>query len=289
MVHRTPGIGQEAFPGMPEPPVIEPAQAPYDPERKRAFGSIPRILGVTVETVGEEIDPRGDRLISPWYVNTTLYGARGGYSVSGLAVNEAEYELLVRWPKAFSEAIEAKTEGANQEGVNHIRYEEKRIKSVLEAYRSKLPLHEAALAGLVQDTDNLREAQKVAAAPGYSLVKPKQHEDAKPERYTELDLQIMFTRIWEGDLPNLLKVVSQQHRWNEEEKALAETALKSQLFAGPQQERVRFWKEKMQMAYMYGMRRRALFAQRTHKVQTEIGKRERDLAKLYETHGITPN
>ncbi len=264
----------EPFPGALPLEGLEVPRAALEPERRRAFGSVPRLLGVNLEltlqlTAADKAHATAENLQS------ALYGAEG-QSVNGLVLNPAEYSAILIHATSFEERLGARAERAHAHS-NPIRRAEAKIDAPLHAYRDRgglLDKHIGVVAGLSTEVAKLAELAKYIRVPGYALT-------------TEAKMRLLTTYAWEHSFDNLLRVAANQQHWTLRERHGATEAMAARLFSGPQTERVGYWGEITGLARTYASQKRALFTQRQHQVETRIMLLNQQRDAFDATHGIT--
>lgn len=280
---RQPGPGQEPLPDMPEQPqqpaVVEQAQR-SDPEKRRAFGSVPRLLGskaLELAVEYHEISPELIMEVGANNLRTSLTSPRGKFMVAGLALNETEFKHIIRSKEleTVEAPVMARTVAANRGTVNPIRLEEKELKSRKGLLGTKGKAHTAVLNSLEKENVNLSELFRLIKSPGFALVK-------------EADLRILATSAWEHSFLNLINVAKNQFGWDNDKAEQAKKAMTSRLLSGPQRERVRYWEELTGLARDYSRMKHALFSQRKNKIVTSYLKVDKELTEFYEKNGLQP-
>lgn len=262
---------QEAFPGMPELPTPERS---IDNDRRRAFGSVARLLGgVSISAVGELLDVDMIR-VSPEHLKASLFGS-GDYSLNGLVLNTDEYKTVAINPHIFSKRIAAKADAAN-ERYEPLRRQEVELRAPMHALEGLHQTQQVLVSGVSKEVSDLTGLRELMRTPGYARIK-------------EVDLRIQATAVLTGSFANLLRVAGQRQHWSPDEIGKATQALETRLFTGPQRQRVGQWQGYTDVAIRYAYARRALFSQRTHATSSELAKINKQLTAFYEKNGLQPS
>lgn len=255
--------------GMPTPPAER-----FNPAQRRAFGSVPGLLGRGMDIPPfERLDATALDRVSPEGLRQGLLGPEGRNAVDGIVLNAEEYTAIVRSPRSFQSSVQAKTVAANRE-VNPVRGEEKELKSGVESFRNKWRRQNAVLKGLHQEreaVDILLEWQKV---PGYS-------------RTSQIDIVSLASQAYHGTIANMLRAYKDQHQLNPKEYADMQQALAYRLFKGPQTDKIANWGGVLQVAHSYTNAKISLFQTRQRRVERTGTRLAQDLKKFYTDNGIT--
>ncbi len=259
--------------GMPEP-----SHERFNPDQRRAFGSVPTLLGAKLEI------PRFERLsgtalerISAESLHVGLFGAdnhgvAGRNAVDGLVLNTAEYTVIVRNPESFQSAIQAKTLAARKAS-NDVRLQEKELKSGYESFRQKWDRQNKVLKGFHRERQTVATLLEWQAVPGYS-------------RTSEIDIVGLANEALNGTIHNMLKTCKDQYQLSPEDHVEMVNALSYRLFRGPQKERVANWGSTLRVAQNYTDAKINLFQNRQNRV-VEFGSRLRsDLDNFYQKHDL---
>ena len=246
----------------------------FDPNQRRAFGSVPGLLGKNIDVPPfHRLDELALRRIEPTTLRRGLYGVQGNNAVKGLALNTQQYEVIVRNHKSFSAAIRNKTLAA-QATANDIRAREAELRSVAAALDNKAKRHETVLAGLSAERETLAKLADWQKTPGYW-------------RTREVELRVLATSAWEGSFTNILKVVRDQHELSPEEYIDMANALAYRLTKGPQDERMKSWGGMLGLALDYNKSVGALFNTSAHQITSDHAKIETKLDEFYEQYAIS--
>lgn len=255
---KLPGIGQETLPDLTVP-------NPITPERSRAFGSIPNLLGRNVSIECAD-DMQLDK-VSPVFLAGHLYG-EGEHAVSGIILNPNEYDTILRSPQSFARAVGAKTlAGRGQRTAND---EAAFLRSKDHALDSKQEQQGKVITGLDKEIAALRRLIKFIKVPGYAHT-------------TEAELRVLATSAWEISFNNIVDVVARHAQWTQSEKDKGLNAMAMQLTQGAQRERVGYWHDMTKLAGNYAMHRRALFISRQNQASTNKQLIQKELNALYDT------
>lgn len=264
----------EPFPGALPFEGLDVPRPVFEPERRRAFGSVPRLLGVNLE-LRLQITAADKAHATVENLQSTLY-ARDGQSVEGLVLNPAEYAAILIHAATFEARLGARAETHHADS-NPIRRAEAKIDAPLHAYRDRgglLDKHIGLVATLAAETEKLAELAQYIRLPGYAQT-------------TEAKLRLLATYAWEHSFDNLLRVAANQQDWTLRERHGATEAMAARLVSGPQTERVGYWGEVTGLARTYASQKRVLFTQRQHQVETRIKLLSQQRDAFDATHGIT--
>jgi len=253
---RVPGTGQESFPEITMPVAIT-------PEKRRAFGSIPNLLGRNLD-IYFRTDMGYDR-VNPQSLMGSLYG-EGEHTVSGIALTQCSTSAILRSPTSFARAIGAKTlasRGQHTEGT-----EAAFLHSKNNALTSKQEQQSKVIRGLEKEIQDLSALMKLIKVPGYAHA-------------TEAELRILATSAWEISFNNIIAVAARQRGWGAAEKEQALNAMAAKLTQGGQRARVGYWHDITKVAGNYAVQRRALFVSRQNQADTDIQQIKKNLEALY--------
>lgn len=265
----------EPFPGAMPFEGLEVPRAPFNPEQRRAFGSVPRLLGVNLE-LDLQLSAADKSHVTFDYLRESLY-SKEGQSVDGLALNPAEYSTILINPPTFEKRIGAQAENAHKYS-NPLRREEAKLNAPLHAYRypnGLLDSHRVIVAALTTETTALAELKSYIGARGYALT-------------TEARIRELATYTWQNSFDNLLRVNANQRNWSPRELHGAVEAMAKYLFTGPQNERVGYWGGLTDLASTYAKQKRVLFTLRQHMIESRIKAIEKQRDEFYTEHGLTP-
>lgn len=254
--------------GMPELP-----ERRFDPAQRRAFGSVPGLLGRELDIPSfEQLDGLALERVSPRGLRRGLLGAEGRNAVDGVVLNAEEYTAIVRNVDSFQAAIQARTASASRAN-NPVRATEKVLLSGRESFEQKQHRQNAVLTGLRQEQatiDTLLEWQRV---PGFS-------------RTSQIDIVSLASQAYNGTFANMLRACKDQYELSPKEYADMQHALAYRLFRGPQNDRVANWGQVLEVAHSYTNAKASLFRTRQQKVQRASKRLVTDLENFYERHGI---
>lgn len=268
------------MPGSPEsiqPPLPDMPDAPvrFDSQQKRAFGSVPTLLG-------KEIDiPPAHRLSEQALIRTEpdtlrqgLYGQAGNNAVNGLALNTKQFEIIIRSQPAFTSSIRNKTLAANTQA-NPLRLQEKELKSIIGSLESKQARHTGVLAGLTSEQQNLAKLADWQRVPGYW-------------RTREADLRMMAAQAWEFSFTNILQVLCDQHGLSVSEYIDMTNALAHKLVRGPQAERIQQWGNMLGVASTYNRSVTLLFQNSARHIELDLNRKSQQLRNFYQQNDLDP-
>ncbi|MEO8104964.1 MAG: hypothetical protein ABI602_01370 [Candidatus Saccharibacteria bacterium] len=264
----------EPYPGAQPFEGLEVPRAVFAPERRRAFGSVPRLLGVNLE-LSLQVNRADKAHATTENLQSALYG-RVDQAVNGLVLNPAEYSVILINASSFEDRLGARAEAAHAHS-NPIRRAEAKIDAPLHAYRDPgglLAKHIGQVASLTAETDKLAELAAYIHVPGYAQT-------------TESNLRLLATYAWEHSFDNLLRVAANRQDWTLRERHGAAESMAARLASGPQTQRVGYWGELTGLALNYANRKRALFTQRQHLIETRIKLISQQRDVFDSTHGIT--
>lgn len=250
-------------------------RASFEPERRRAFGSVPRLLGVNLE-LNLELTASDRQHAAGGYLRDSLFSSQG-QQVNGLALNPAEYATVLINAPTFEERIGARAERAHKYS-NPIRREEAKLNAPWHAYQDHnglLEKHQAVVTGLAGEVSALEELMRYIRARGYALT-------------NEGRIRQLATYAWQHSFDNILEVASNQRGWTRREHHGAVEAVATNLVTGPQNQRIGYWGGITGLAHEYAKKKRALFTQRQHVVESRIKVIEKQRDIFYADHGIQP-
>lgn len=267
-----PLLPPEMLPGMPEDPVVLPR---IDMQQRRAFGSVPGLLGRNIDVPPfERLDGLALQRVEPEALTRGLFGVEGNNAVDGLALNTAQYQALVRNKKAFADSIRNKTLAANTL-TNDVRTREKELSSVRAALEQKQVRHQKVITGLEGEKKTLATLAEWQRTPGYW-------------RTREPELRAMATAAWELSFTNILHVLKDQHELSPEAYVDMTQALAYRLTQGPQSDRMKYWGGMLGVALRYNSSVKALFSNRLNAIEYEKAKLDTKLDEFYEAEQISP-
>ncbi len=270
MPERQPESFQPALPDMPAAPER------FNPEQRRAFGSIPTLLGKEYEV------PPHHRLTEVSLVRTEpdtlrqgLYGVHGNNAVNGLALNTKQYEVVIRNQSSFMASIRNKTLAANV-ATGDLRTREKELKSLLSSLDTKKQRHETVLTGLHQEGELLSQLSEWQRTPGYW-------------RTREADMRIKATQAWQGSFTNMMQVLRDQHELTPNEYVDMTNALAHKLFRGSQKDRIRHWGGMLHVASEYNRSVGLLFQNSERHIGLAQDRLSQQLDEFYNSNGLQPS
>ena len=246
----------------------------FDPNRRRAFGSVQQWLDVMPEE-GFVANDEDLRRASPDNLRRALFGStrNNEYVVGNIALQPPEYKKIVRSVPAIMSGVGATALSAKPQR-NLTRLSEVELKAQIATLGSKQKVHITAVDGLNNEQNMLAELSRCIIAPGYALK-------------TESDIKIMTAGLW-SNIDTILAVASRSYGWSEQETHSAQQTLLTVLSSGPQRSRMSAWKQLNNLAWEYTLARKHLFAGRLKKITQELGKSEEQLTSLHETTGFYP-
>ncbi len=257
--------------GMPTPPENP---ALFDPAQRRAFGSVPGLIGRNMTILPfERLNGEALQRVDPGAIESGLLGREGGYAVDGVVLNAEEYTTVVRNPRSFQSAVQARTVAVNR-GANEIRAEEKALKSPQHAFEGKAPKHAAYIESLVEERAMLEELLEWQRTPGYA-------------RTTEIDIVSLANQAWNLTFRGMLSTLKDQYGLTNEQHIDMTNAMAYKLFAGPQNDRMAYWGGMLRVAQHYNRVKTILFVNRQHKIARHSGELAVQLGDLYAKHGIS--
>ena len=225
----------------------------FNPSQRRAFGSVPNLLGSSIDlTSPEQIPARAWELTEPVAMRAGLHHENAKYLVNGLALSPEYYETIVRNQKAFLGSTGAKTIRANRLA-HPERQQEKYDKSQVEPLVSKHARHEPIIADLQAQQDNLSTLLQWQRARGYS-------------RTDESDMRIRATQAWQQTFMGMLQTLKDNHELSEDDQHAMEQALASRLFRGEQSRRMAAWGSYLELGAEYTRGVKLLFMQSDQKI-----------------------
>jgi hypothetical protein len=274
--NRNPGEGQmDGFPEM-EPPAPSPEEstARFNAEQRRAFGSVPKLLGVELNPA-IELTEEDERRVDVSSLHKGLYTTwrEGRRVVNGLGLNKKEYTAIPRSISHLETHVSA-VAGAAHEGLsNEIRTAEVEQTSpihVLERFQAEMP---EVIKGLDAEKEQLARLRSYIRTPGFA-------------RTTQADLVVLANNVLQISFTNMLRVSAHNLDWSMKEKEAAAQAMQQRLFRGPQRSRVQYWGELSGLALQYTNHKRLLFIQRLHEVDSRLIKAKKEYDSFRDEVGI---
>ncbi|HEY1085776.1 MAG TPA: hypothetical protein VGE34_03580 [Candidatus Saccharimonadales bacterium] len=249
------------FPDQPEtlPLDIETtsASARFDPNQRRAFGSVPTLVGRDLEIPKfEHLDGHAWELTDASVILQGLYSDKARYAVNGLALSPELHGQIIRNQKAFKASIGAKTMAANRL-TNPDLAGERFDKSQVHPLIAKQARHEAIIQGLEQQEAMLETLIGWQRQPGYS-------------RTSESELRILATSAWSQTFDGILHTLRDNYGLSNDELVNMQHALAYRLFRGGQNDRTREWGEHLKIGSRYTRSVRLLFQQSERNIQRDL-------------------
>lgn len=245
----------------------------FNPDQRRAFGSVPRLLGARMDIPAfERLDQTALERVSPEGLRAGLLGHDTGTAVDSIVLNAEEYTAIVRNPKSFQGAVQSKTIAARR-AANPVYAEEGELKSGYQSLRSKWSRQNRVIAGLDQELSTITTLQKWQRDPGFN-------------RSKEVDIVMLAGQAWNGTIANMLRTYKDQHDLSAEEHHAMTNALAYRLFRGPQNERIANWGNTLAVAHTYTAAKKNLFQRRQNEVVRLGSRLAQQLSEFNEKHGI---
>lgn len=256
--------------GMPEPTEDT---AIMHPSQRRAFGSVPGLLGKRLDIPPfERLDGEALERVEPVALRANLFDQEGRNAVDGIVLSSEQYTAIVRSPESFQSSIQAKTAAASR-AVNPVRAVEKELKSGRDAFRQKWHKQRDVIAGLDHERQVLRTLREWQQVPGFS-------------RTSEIDIVALANEALHGTIANMLRAYKDQHELSPKEHHDMVNALYYRLFRGPQSERVENWGKTLEVADNYTTAVLYLFKGRQNRINRFGARLSQDLDDFYAKHGI---
>lgn len=274
---------REDFPGQPEdalpllPDMPQPGVEPrFDPLQRRAFGSVPRLLGAKLDIPKfERLDTLAWERTKPENISAGLIGRPdGGTVVDGLVLSPEEYQAIMRSPGRFLTSVQVRTMIARRNR-NDISQEEGVLKSGYESFESKRQRQATVISGLETERSCLRTLLTEQKAPAYPHTK-------------QVDLVLVAHQTLQTSILPMLHTLKQQHGLSPEEHIDTHQALMYRLFRGPQNSRMKSWGDVMHVADDYVAAKISLFNNRQNIVTRIAQKLQSEQNDFYIKHGISP-
>jgi hypothetical protein len=228
-----------------------------------AFGRVPTayFTGIKPENYefidNEALEAANPKTFLPFLLPGRAKGKERSFVVDGVALDEYEYERVVRNIGAFSGAIANTTHKARLLDPRAERRGEVAERSVDHALESKQEAMLRTLAGVAKEKDVLKKLEKEARSPGYAHVRARDMQEMAVSAVT-----IYFMRV--------LDVVQRQRGWSTEERQLMQDATTVRLFLGGR-ERVGNWQSWLKVARIYASEREKLFRNRVERTEKILG------------------
>ncbi len=271
-------IKRADFPGQPEerlpidqlPGEREVRVAEFDPERKYAFGSVPRLLDISVDN-DIWLKPEDVKHASPDFLAENLRQRMGKQEIDGVPFNEFEYSTAVTHVPTLIGRTAAKALKPYALANTTIRREVelKAHRGVLEGV---LPKHKSLFEGLQAEVATLRRLRYLADKPGFALEKGGHIKELAALGWASFD--------------NMLRVVGDREKWDDEKRYRVNQALLTKLSTGPQREKIGTWQAMTGEAYRYAVRRFSKVGMREKVIEKTLSDTKGELDKLYSETGF---
>lgn len=255
-------------------PVPQESATRFDPSQRRAFGSVPGLLGKNMDIPAfERLNGEAVARVEPEVMLSGLLGREGGYAVDSVVLNAEEYTTVVRNPDSFRSAIQGRTVAANR-STGTLLAQEREIKSGKHAFESKADKHATYIDSLVGERAVLEELLEWQRVPGFS-------------RTSQVDIVALAGRAWNITFRGMLDTLKDQYDLTPEQHIDLTNAMAYKLMRGPQRERIGYWGDMLQAALRYNRAKTILFTNRQHRIARQTGELAVQLSDLYEKHGIS--
>ncbi len=162
-----------------------------------------------------------------------------------IALNPAEYSIVVQYPERFADRVRAKTQAVNE---LTDEAQAKRERSVGHALDGKLETMQDHVAKLIEAHRDIRELNAYAHRPGRASKR-------------EMEVRRLLSVAW-NEFTTMLDVVHTARGWDDEKRTQAEATLLKSLTQGPQNQRVNQWWQMLDIADNYLQQRISLFKNR---------------------------
>lgn len=204
------------------------------PEGKKvAFGRY--VKKAIYEVAGEQMSPNflldaEKRLMTPDGMASLLYRAPEDRSksdeafyVDDILLNQVEYRLLPRAPKALARSSSARTYGhldVREDSELHGRAD----RSITHTFELKIEAMTEHRKGMIQRLDDIEALVRLARNPGKAWVSPEEMKRLLGSAWSEFD--------------NMVHTLALREKWDEEHTNAARSALLHNITTGNQRERV---------------------------------------------------
>lgn len=235
------------------------ASVRFDPLQRRAFGSVPTLVGKNMDIPKfEQLDGHGWERTSADTMRQGLYNTsdKARYAVNGVALSPEFYEQIIRNQKAFKTSIGAKTLAANRLSNTDLT-DERYGKSQTEPLVAKQIRHEMIIHGLKQQEYTLETLLEWQRQPGYW-------------RTSENELRIMATSAWDQTFDGMLRTLRENYNLSGNELVDMQQALAYRLLRGPQDSRMQEWGEHLTVGKQYTQNVRMLFEQSERRIMRDL-------------------
>lgn len=222
--------------------------------KKVAFGGFLKkaIHDVSSEKNTSLLAPKERGIMHPTVVASKIFKDSRDYRTEGLYVdgvllNQVEYRLLPRSPRALATSTVARTLGDKdiREDSNVMNRADRSVVHVFESKEELLQAHTEKLKSIY---DDLGKLSRLVHYPGFA------HVDAS-------EMTRLIAVAW-NEFNNMVHVVGTKERWDQEHVQVAEIALVASFTEGPQNIRVRNFADQLRFAKRYVDARHALFTDR---------------------------
>lgn len=264
----------EDFPPPPEIEVVtEVTQLrTYEPDRRRAFGSVPRLLDISPnETI--TVEEADFNRASPDTLTTVLLESgnkQGLRMVDNVPFSSDEFTALVLSPRTVAERAGSfalkKVKLANPDRQFEIDYLARR-----KELERRQPVQQKVVDGLHNEMRTLAELRKYAQAPGRALT-------------TEEHLRELALVAWQI-FDRMLQEVADRQSWSVEERMNANQAMLRSFSEGAQRSRVGSWQRYIDVAYRYTLRKFSVFSRHQRWLEQDLTEIKSQLDAFYERTG----
>jgi hypothetical protein len=205
-----------------------------------------------------DITPRMIAAADPEKFKPYLLPASGGeYAVEGVALTSAEYEAMVRYPRAFGKAVNNTEYHRRRLDDNTERRHAQATSQEIQTLEHRALKMQGMLQGIATEKSRIKLLAKEAKSPGYA------HQPARVMREAALyTYHVSFKRI--------LEVVGREKGWSEEQADLASRSLDARLLL-TKAARVGNWRSWLGLAGIYSTEREKLLSGRNDQIEKLLG------------------
>lgn len=269
---RFPGQPEDALPLDGVPPVEAVPMPVFDPEKKIAFGSVPRLLDVKLDD-NYWVRPADLEHVTSDYLQNSITRRAGIQEIDGVPFDATEYATTLLNVRSYAGKVASKATVTKNRQMGNVTFRrETELKEQRTVMGRRLTEHTELFKGLDHEVKALKELRKYADKPGYALEKGGR-------------ILLLAAFGWKT-FDSLLSVVGEREKWSTTDVYGAKQALLAKLKTGPQRERIGAWQSMSDDAFRYAMRRYAVVGSRQKQLETYLKEVKSGLESLYEETGF---
>lgn len=247
-------------------------QVPFDPNKRVAFGSVPRLLDIQRDQ-DIFLRPTDFEHASSDYIQQSLTRRTGIREIDGVPFGSSEHALVLLNVQSYAGKVATKgTKAKNRAMANPTFRKEAELKDQRNALGRRFVEHTDLFEGLKEEVETLRDLRKLAGRPGYALEKGGRI----------LQLAAFGWKCFEG----ILTVVAERENWSPDEAYRANQAMLAKLTTGGQRDKIAAWQSIADDSFRYAMRRYNVVGVRHSQLNTQLKEIRSDLESLYAETGF---